>query len=545
MMSTMYARPTQAEQDAKRANAPAVRMFVDTLHRDPPGPATDDRMAQSNHLVEVIGLGVGSMASAVAGCTLRVMKRKAEPVFRSKKSRRLERQRRERLGVVRKAAGPASGDEHHDDDLVEAPRGDRFVKLFDHVNQTDTLADLLYAWVVQQTLTGVAPLWCRPSQLGYALPPAEFYMLPNALLMPLYAGYGYGPDQAYPFGAWRLFNYTPMYAGMAGANALGVTLDGREVKRHRLYHPLFRWDGLSPLTQYGVTFDVVEAIAQSWKSAMDNGFRPDVIASVKGATPEVLDTTRAMMEQTAGGSRNQRKIFLTSGEGLSIDTLCTEPRQMDYGEAWTQLVNFGLAVLGIPPAIAGVTEASSYAQLYASLKQFHTLSLGPKCRGIGQFLTKQVVYPFEKDVLVQLSPPAIDDEELLLKRADLMAKYSTITVDELRGRMGMDPLPAGMGGDQLIGKEPAPPEGGDVGAGDEDGLMQAGDANSQLESILGGAGGGAGGKTTPPGGTGPKGPANPAGAGSLPPRMAKGWGGGEEDEEAYESFLEMAREAIA
>jgi hypothetical protein len=519
MLATLYkdrgkAVPlTDAEEAARRANAPAVRLLTSTFRRDPPGPATDNRLAQSQHFTGVLYLANCAVGTAMAGSTLRVMKRNQQPVFKSKKARRLAR-------IVRKSKGPLANTEHHDDDLIEAPRTDRFVQLFDHVNETETISDLLTAWVIQQGQTGTAFLWCRPSQLGYAAPPSEFYVLPTALMSPMYEGASLNPEGAYPYGAWRLAPYYPGGAfadvlGLGGGSNLGVILDGREIKRHRLYHPLYRWDGYSPLTAAGVEFDVVEAISQSWKAAMDHGFRPDGIATIKGASPEVLETISAKFQQDFSGSRNANRLAFTNGEGVQFDKFFTEPRQMDYDKAWDQMVKFALAVLGVPPAVAGIVEASSYSQLFASLKQFYTNTLGPKARSISQFLTKQVVYPYEKDTLVQISVPEIDDKDFDLKKQDLLAKYSAVTVNELRGWAGKDDVE---GGDELIGKEAMQP---------------GGDAESQMAELLGqgggpggvdggaGAGGSAGGMGQSQAPGGPSKPGNAAGQGSLPGKLSK------------------------
>ncbi len=504
MFSTLHAPPTEAERQARRSNAPALQAFTELLHRDPPGPPTDDRWQQSNHFTGVIYLAICAIAKALAGSTLRVMKRRSEPVFRSKKSRRLERQRLALGGTIRKASSPLSGQEHHDDELVEAPRSNQFVRLFGHINQNDTLGDFLTGWVTQRNLTGTAFNWGRVSQLGWAAPPAELYILPTALMSSLIPAQYQGG--AYPYGAWQMFPFSPggSYGMLSGMfSGAGAILDGREVKRHRKYHPLFRWDGYSPLTAGGVNFDVVESIAQSWKAAMDHGFRPDGIVTIKGATEDVMNLTAAAISQPHAGSRNHNRLVVTNGEGVSFDKFFTEPRQMDYDKGWDNNIKFALAMLGVMPAVAGIAEATSYSQLFASLKQFYTNTLGPEAREISQFLTKQWVVPFEPDTVVQIAVPEIDDKDYDLKKQDMMNKYGLQTVDEARGWAGKEPLEEGKGGDELVGKG-----GGMDAMGGAAGGVDPNDGEAQLADILGQSGASGG----------PPQPKNAAGAGSLPGR---------------------------
>lgn len=520
MLSTLYPSGkrlpiSQAEREALEANAPAVQYLVEAYHRDPPGPPTDNRLVQTYHYTDIVYLGICALAKALSGSTLRIMKRSSQPDIQSKKARRMAR-------VIRKASGPMAQQEHHDDDLVEAPRQDRFVKLFDKINENDTLGDLLTGWVTQRNLTGTSFLWCRPSKLGYNAPPAELYILPTALMQPLYAFSGLGvanANAAYPYGAWRLQSYYAggVYGGTVGpVSSVGAILDGREIYRHRKYHPLFRWDGYSPLTAGGVEFDVVQSIAQSWKAAMDHGFRPDGIATIKGASESVLTTTAAKFQQSYGGSRQQNRLVFTNGEGVSFDKFFTEPRQMDYDKAWEQMVKFGGAVLGVPPAILGLTEATSYAQLYASLKQFYTLTLAPEAREISQFLTKHVIAPFEEDTIVQISVPEIDDKEFDLKRQDTLAKNGVITGNELRAWAGKEPRPDC---EMLLAGGPA----GAAGMAGQPGMDPNADPNdgeAQLAALLGQPGGGDAGGQGPAAGQ-PQGPKNNASAGSLPGRIPK------------------------
>ncbi len=406
---------------------PGVKLLLSQLRRDPPGMPTDNRLVQSLKNTGVPYLAISAIGNALAGSAIRVKIRdeKGTPP-----------------GTSTVVKSQSANQQHKDDELRDAPSSHPLCRLFDYINPNDTFEDLMMDATLQYCLTGTAPFWFVPSRLGN---PCEMYVLPTALML------AQPVSPQYPEGSWLIQQYFP--AGAYGivpsqTTGAGVRVDGRQIKRFRMRHPLWRWDGYSPLTAGGVQLDVLNAIDESRKSAMDHGFNPDAVITVAGANAESLNRLKADMENRHGGSRNARKVLFSNGQSIDVETLSTNPKEMDYGSGWDQMVKYALALFGVPPGTAGIAEATSYAQLYASLRQFYALRLQPLAKSLGSFLTKHVAADVDPNSVIQIDVPDIDDKEMEKSKWDSAAQNNAVTLNEYRGYMS---LPAMPDGERLIG----------------------------------------------------------------------------------------------
>lgn len=429
---------TAAELAQRQADAPAVRALVAQMQRDLPGVPTDNRLLQSQHYKGVIYKAIDALATGAKGAELRVMRRTQQPVFQSKKSRRLAK--------LRKSMGQSP--HQNADELVEAKTTDRFVKLFERPNPQDSIQNLLAMWFIQSNLTGSTALWARPSRLEF---PCELYIFPTAVIYPV----PWSPS--YPVGAWRVQQYytNGLYGILPGPmSGGGVTLDAREIHRDKKQHALWRWDGYAPLTACGVQLDVLESIDIARKAMSDNGVMPSGIMSLPGASDSELIRVQNELRNNHGGAPNVQQIMVTNApDGAGFKPYSMTGRDLEFDKGWDQMVKFVLALFGVPPTVAGMDDSGSYSKLFASLKQFHTLKLLPDLQDIARFLTQHVVRPYDDDAVVQIDLPQIDDKSQVDAQLAKDAELGAITFNEYRGKRGMKPMPWG---DVQMGKS-APP----------------------------------------------------------------------------------------
>jgi hypothetical protein len=98
-------------------------------------------------------------------------------------------------------------------------------------------------------------------------------------------------------------------------------------------------------------------------------------------------------------------------------------------------------VFGVTKTLAFMGEASSYAALYASLKQFAILSLMPLMGLLADTLNVQMIWPrFGEDYFVEFSPQKIDDEDLEERRLGQDDQLGLYTVNERRVMRGKKPV---------------------------------------------------------------------------------------------------------
>lgn len=406
--------------------------LADNLRRDVQGQWSDNRLEQSNHYKGVIYIAVQAIMDALLSTTVQI----------NRKHRRFNQTS---LRLLEKALPtPAANSEDEQFRPFDDP-GHSLVKLIETPNRTDTFNELLAQLVLQYYLTGSGLMWANPNDLGV---PAELYVLPTALCYPQPAT----PD--YPEGWWRVQQYYPsggygiLPSPMAGG---GAAVDGRDILRFKNPHPLWRWDAMSPLTACAVQLDVLESIDLARWTAMKSGLTPDMVLLAPGVIQSQLDAYLARLQQTNIGERNFRKVMAIGGDQgdakFDVKFPSLGPKDMDFASGWDQMTAFALAAFGVPKSVAGLATTGSYAELYAAIKQFHTLKLRPLCARLGVWLTRHLAHIWGRDLAIQLDLPTIDDQQLHETQLQTDLAHDGLTYNEYRAVRGRKPVP---GGDVLV-----------------------------------------------------------------------------------------------
>ncbi len=318
------------------------------------------------------------------------------------------------------------------------------VKLIDIPNRTETFNELLAQIVLQYHLTGSGLLWGNPNNFGV---PAELYVLPTALCYPQPA------DPQYPEGWWRVTQYYPsggygmLPSPLAGG---GAPVDGRDIFVFKNPHPLWRWDAMSPLTAGAIQLDILESIDQARWTAMECGLTPDMVLLAPGVQQSHLDVYLERLKQTNIGKRNYRKVMAIGGDQgdakFDVKFPSTSAKDMDFSSGWDQMTAFALSLFGVPKSVAGLATTGSYAELYAALKQFHTLTLRPLVSRLGVWLTRHLAHIWGDDLAIQLDLPTIDDQQLQETQLQTDLAHDGLTYNEYRAIRGRKPV---VGGDVL------------------------------------------------------------------------------------------------
>lgn len=415
---------TTSEDAPKKRRKPRVmnagtQYLADQLRRDTAGQATDNRLEQSAHYRGVIYVAVRAIMDAVQGCSVRVTKKKKK------------RDKDKKLGTVAKALVTPQAHQNDEQWVPVSDTDNSLVKLLDRPNRTETVQDLLAYVALQYLLTGSALMWTNRDSIGL---PAELYVLPTALCYPQPA------TTDYPQGWWRVTQYYPsggfgiLPSPVAGG---GVPIDGRDVFRFKNPHPLWRWDAYSPLTAGRHQLDILEAVDQARWTAMDSGVTPSMVVSVAGLTEKQCDQVAEKIADRNAGRRNHRKAVVLSGDEGSdakpdVSFPDTSPKDMDFASGWEQMAGFALSLFGVPKSVASLSGTGSYAELYAALKQFHTLTLGPLVSRLARWLTRCLAHVWGRDFAIEIDPPRIDDLDMLERQISSDASNSAITVNEIR-----------------------------------------------------------------------------------------------------------------
>lgn len=429
--SVFYTRRRKRNENA--AFAAGTVELADQLRRDPPGQQTDNRLIQSSHYRGVIYIAIRAIMDALLSSTIQI----------NRKHRRYHRTSLRRL----EKALPTPHAQSQDEQFRPFDDPDHsLVKLIDRPNRTETFNEILAQMVLQYHLTGSALLWANP---GEKIPvPRELYVLPTALC------WAQPPAPLYPEGWWRVAQYYP--AGGFGMlpspiQGGGAPVDGRDVFVFKNPHPLWRWDAYSPLTAGADQLTVLESIDRSRLSAMQQGLTPDMVLLAPGVQQGQLDVYLEKLRQTNMGDRNFRKVMAIGGDQgdskFDVKFPNVSAKDMDFGSGWDQMTAYALALFGVPKSVAALATTGSYAELYAALKQFHTLTLRPMVTRLGAWLTRHLAHIWGKDLAIQLDLPTIDDQQLQEQQLGTDLQFNGLTYNEYRAVRGRKPVP---GGDVLV-----------------------------------------------------------------------------------------------
>lgn len=373
--------------------------------------------------------------------------------------------------------------------------GYELVKLLEHPNKEDCFGDLISNINLQMDLTGTALTWMVPNRLGK---PFELYVVPTAAAMPSPI---VNPD--FPDGYYRiqpLYPYGP-FSAPTPFSAAGAIIPAEWMLRIKYPHPYLRHDGYSPLTGMRLTLDVIESIYRSRWYSMHRGINPtailnfDEVDGMQGLPPEEIARIHAEWENSFQGVDNHGKLIV-GHPGSKLETFGNKPVDMDYANGWDQETGFAMAGFGISKPAAGMVEETSYSSLFATLKQFHLLTLGPKCSRIGAKLTRGLAKFFGEDLIVEVRCPRIDDHEIKFQKVDKAVAAGAITYNQLLKELDF-PMTDEDWGDERVGKDQQQPgapgmpgapgqEAAQPGQGtsSEAAQTQSGDLDSQLDQEL-------------------------------------------------------------
>lgn len=423
------------------------------------------------------------------------------------------------------------------------PRSHPLRELLTRCNPEWSGVTFVFAAAQQLAITGTALVWCVRNELGA---PAELYVLPTGLCTPQRPSAEY-PEGAYrlaPIGAWGVGSADGVWGmGSLGAALMtGARIDARDVKPIRDPHPLYLADGLSPLAAGALWVDVAQEMDRSNFSLMRNAPRPALVFSLEDdADPDQTELARfdEWLRQDASGGENAGKN-LRLPRGVKAEPRSTTPLEMDYASARKDYRDANMALHGMAPITAGITEAGSYSAFWAAIKQTNELAVQPLLDLIAGELTELLGDEWDGPrCVVRYESRKIDDPQLAKQwLEEARSAGNAVTVDEYRAKLnGQDVKLRPLGGElgkQFVGvRTTAKLEDGEP---EEPGTQNGGKATGGggLEAMLGGKkdGGDKAAPATTQGGTGVRQEGKDAQPGRrvVPAMKSHGKGDGEKPE---------------
>jgi phage portal protein BeeE len=309
------------------------------------------------------------------------------------------------------------------------PRSHDLCRVFNHPNPKETGATLRRRRVQQLELTGTSLIWQVKDGFGR---PHEQWNVPTGTYQPI------APSSVYPDGAYRIQPFWPGPLNlMPGAwNQGGVVVPARYITATRFPHPLTDQEGLSPLTACSLPLDTLNSIEQGRFARTQNAAKPD---NVVEADPQILfprgaelDRLKHELRQMYSGPWKTGSTVVLS-PGLTMKSYGETDIEMGWVESWKQLMSFVMSIFGVSRQLAFQNEDTSYAILYAALKQFNLFTLMPLLQQLADADNLSLVWPFYGfNYFAEYEPKPIDDEELRERQINTDLQAGIRTINEIR-----------------------------------------------------------------------------------------------------------------
>lgn len=334
--------------------------------------------------------------------------------------------------------------------VVEGEPEYEAVELFERPNKKDSFGLLMYRLNQQLGLTGTALTWIIPNAFAEGDPQqriVEMYSLPTALAQPIpvmtpdFPEGGYYMQPIYPNGPYSSYP--------APISAAGARIPAQWVVPVQYPHPLLWYDGYSPLTALRLQIDEVESIDRSRWYSQFREISPSAVLNFEGGKEtqtaplpeEEIERIRAEMENDHQGPENHGRL-LVSTPGAKLEPWGTTPDKMMYESGWEQLTGFVLGAMGITKPAAGMVDGSSYATLFAALKQLHTLTLDPICSMIAGIFTRRILPYFGDHLLMEIRCKRVDDHDITNTKIDKLIQLKGMPASVIRTALEMLEIPA-------------------------------------------------------------------------------------------------------
>ena len=293
-----------------------------------------------------------------------------------------------------------------------------------------------------------------PNELGT---PFELYPIPTAIAIPQPA---INPD--YPDGYYRIqpvYPYGPFSSYPTPTTAVGAPIPAQWMLSFKYVHPLLRYDGYSPQTGLRLHLDEIEQMDKSRWYTMKRLINPSAVfnfENVEGMQNlpwEEIERIKAEFENEQQGTENSGKLFVSVNGKL--EPWGSNLKDLEYKDGWDQLVSFVMAGLGISKEAAGMIGSSAYSVLYAAIKQFHLLTLVPKCSRIARKLTRHLAPFFGDNLIIEIKPARVDDHDITFAKVDKGIAAKCMTKNEVRKLLDM-PVTKEEWGEEIAGFEEQP-----------------------------------------------------------------------------------------
>jgi HK97 family phage portal protein len=171
-----------------------------------------------------------------------------------------------------------------------------------------------------------------------------------------------------------------------------------------------------------------------------NGGKTGMIINFKdGRKQEVLDEMAEKFNKKYAGSENSGKPFLISGD-VDVHTQGMTPKEMDFIETKTQVLNDILIATGVPKPLLGIGSGETYANAEAEIATFLRDKIKPELENWTNTLNWRLL-PDQFELTFE--DPTPEDIDMKVKKLQALSNANALTTNEKREMFEVDEIENG------------------------------------------------------------------------------------------------------
>jgi HK97 family phage portal protein len=298
-------------------------------------------------------------------------------------------------------------------DLFRKPNDAQISSQFDLIELTELWQEVLgncYWYIFKDPSTGLpGQIWILPSDRVTVIPDESKFLVGYTYLS--YYGFkiGYNVDEIIQF---KFPNIQNLYYGKSPAAAI-IDYYGLNVK-----------------------MNVFE------KSMLDTGVNMSGVFMPKEGSIGEEEQKRLANElrQAYGGAKNAGNFFVSS-DGLEFKQTSQNMKDMNYPKLRQEVKETICAAYGLP--LTKIQPQQVRANSKSGDAEYLSDTIVPRQRRIEERINNELCPMYDDKIFVAFDNPLDTDEDQELKMYDTYVKDGVMTVNEVRGKLGLEPVPWG------------------------------------------------------------------------------------------------------
>jgi HK97 family phage portal protein len=300
---------------------------------------------------------------------------------------------------------------------IEEIQEHRLLDLFKHVNPFMNQFELKEMTDLQQELCGNSYWYIANDQMG--LPSQIFFVPPDKMKVI--------PDKKDWLKGYVFRN-----------SSEEIYYKPEEIIHFKFPDPKNDYYGLSPVMALARTYNLIIDMEIYQDNFLDNqGIPSGILTSEANLTPDQIAQMSEQWNQKYMGTKKAGKTAFLGG-GLKYTPITISPKDMgvlaDDAHAKEKLCNAYGQSLGL------YSENATEANATVAYKSFMRDAIRPRLRRMEQKINEQLCPRFDENIFIAFDNPVPEDRDYLLKKRDSDLNHWVMSINEVRGEEGKEPV---------------------------------------------------------------------------------------------------------